>query len=71
MNLQHLQFKKMMVQSIYSEFDGDKISQLKKSILQLNSIQDKIVEVEKTITFTVSITDDSFIETYDGTRSSL
>jgi hypothetical protein len=28
--------------------------------------QDKIVEVEKTITFTVSITDDSFIDTYDG-----
>ena len=30
-----------------------------KSILQLNSIGDKIIEVEKTITFTASINDDS------------
>ncbi len=52
--------------SVILEFDGNKVLQPTKSILQLNSIQDKIVEVERTITFTVSITDDSFIETYDG-----
>jgi len=52
--------------SVTLEFDGNKIAQPTKSILQLNSIPDKIVEVEKTISFTVSITDDSFIETYDG-----
>ena len=52
--------------SVTLEFDGNKIAQPTKSILQLNSIQDKIVEVERTITFTASITDDSFIETYDG-----
>ena len=43
-----------------------KIFQQTKSILQLNPIQNKIVEVERTITFTVSITDDSFVNTYDG-----
>ena len=52
--------------SVTLEFDGNKIAQPTKSILQLNSIPDKIVEVERTITFTASITDDSFIETYDG-----
>ncbi len=52
--------------SVTLEFDGNKIAQPTKSILQLNSIPDKIVEVERTISFTVSITDDSFIETYDG-----
>ena len=52
--------------TITLEFNGDKVLEPVKPILQLNSIQDKIVEVEKTITFTVSITDDSFIETYDG-----
>ena len=52
--------------SVTLEFDGNKIAQPTKSILQLNSIPDKTVEVEKTISFTVSITDDSFIETYDG-----
>ena len=51
---------------IILEFDGNKIFKPTKSILQLNSIQDKLVEVERTITFTASITDDSFIETYDG-----
>jgi hypothetical protein len=51
---------------IILEFDGNKILEPTKSILQLNSIQDKIAEVERTITFTASITDDSFIETYDG-----
>jgi hypothetical protein len=52
--------------SVNLEFDGKRIKQPTKSILQLNAIQDKTVEVEKTITFTVSITDDSFIDTYDG-----
>ena len=52
--------------TITLEFDGDKVLEPVKPILQLNSIQDKIVEVERTITFTVSITDDLFIETYDG-----
>ena len=52
--------------SVSLEFDGNKIAQPTKSILQLNSIPDKTVEVEKTISFTVSITDDSFIDTYDG-----
>ncbi len=52
--------------SVTLEFDGNKIAQPTKSILQLNSIPDKIVEVERTISFTVSITDDSFIDTYDG-----
>ena len=51
---------------IILEFDGDRIFKPTKSILQLNSIQDKIIEVERTITFTASITDDSFIDTYDG-----
>ena len=48
------------------EFDGDKIYEPVKSLLQLNSIQDKIVEVENTVTFTASITDNSFIDTYSG-----
>ena len=52
--------------SVNLEFDGNRVNQPAKSILQLNLIQDKIVEVERTITFTVSITDDSFIDTYDG-----
>ena len=52
--------------SVNLEFDGNRVNQPTKSILQLNLIQDKIVEVERTITFTVSITDDSFIDTYDG-----
>ena len=52
--------------SINLEFNGNKIKEPTKSILQLNAIQDKTVEVEKTITFTVSITDDSFIDTYNG-----
>ena len=51
---------------ILLEFDGDKIYEPIKPVLQLNLIQDKMVEIENTITFTVSITDNSFIETYDG-----
>jgi hypothetical protein len=45
------------------DFDGEKIFQPTKSLLQLNAIQDKIVEVERTVTFTASITDNSFINT--------
>ena len=41
------------------EFDGNSISEPTKHVLQLNSIQDKIVEVERSITFTASITDSS------------
>ena len=49
--------------------DFNKILQLKNLVDKNhagNSIQDKIIEVEKTITFTASITDESFIDTYDG-----
>ena len=41
------------------EYDGNKVLEPVKYVLQLNSIQDKVVEVEKTITFTASITDSS------------
>ena len=52
--------------SISLKFDGDRILEEEKPLLQLNLIEDKIVEVENTISFTVSITDNTFIETYDG-----
>ena len=45
--------------TIKLEFDGDKVFVVPDAILQLNSISDKTVEVEKTITFTASITDSS------------
>jgi len=41
------------------EFDGNKVLEPIKYVLQLNPIQDKIIEVEKTITFTASIIDNS------------
>jgi len=41
------------------EFDGSKLFEAPDVILQLNTITDKTVEVEKTITFTASITDSS------------
>ena len=44
------------------EFDGNKVLEPTKYVLQLNSIQDKIIEVEKTITFTASITDNSITD---------
>jgi hypothetical protein len=44
------------------EFNGNEISEPTKYVLQLNSIQDKIVEVERTITFTASVTDSSIID---------
>ncbi len=45
--------------TIKIEFDGDKIFEVPDKILQLNVITDKTVAVEKTITFTASITDSS------------
>ena len=42
--------------TIELEYDGEKVFQPTKPILQLNSISDKTVEIEKTITFTASIT---------------
>ena len=48
--------------TIVLEYDGNRVLQPTKSILQLNSIEDKIIEVEKTITFTASINDDSITD---------
>ncbi|MFB5635158.1 MAG: putative Ig domain-containing protein, partial [Nitrosopumilus sp.] len=45
--------------SILLEFDGKKVFEVPSVVLQLKGISDKIVEVEKTITFTASLTDDS------------
>ncbi|MFQ5476038.1 MAG: Ig domain-containing protein [Nitrosopumilus sp.] len=45
--------------TIKLEFDGSKIFEVPDAILQLNTITDKTVEVEKTISFTASITDSS------------
>jgi len=45
--------------TIQVEFDGNKVFEVPDAILQLNSISDKTVEVEKTISFTASITDSS------------
>ncbi len=45
--------------TIKLEYDGNKVFIVPDAILQLNSISDKIVEVEKTITFTASISDGS------------
>ena len=41
------------------EFDGSRVLKEIIPVLQLNSIEDKIIEVEKTITFSASITDNS------------
>ena len=43
--------------TIVLEYDGNRVLQPTKSILQLNSIEDRIVEVEKTITFVASVND--------------
>ena len=48
--------------TIVLEYDGNRVLQPTKSTLQLNSIEDKIIEVEKTITFTASINDDSITD---------
>jgi len=45
--------------SILLEFDGKKVFEVPSFVLQLNGIPDKIVEVEKTVTFTASLTDSS------------
>ena len=45
--------------SILLEFDGKKVFEVPDVVLQLNGIADKSVEVEKTITFTASLIDNS------------
>jgi len=45
--------------TILLKFDGNKVFGVPDAILQLNTISDKTVEIEKTITFTASITDSS------------
>ena len=45
--------------TIKLEFDGDRVFEAPVALLQLNTITDKTVEVEKTISFTASITDSS------------
>jgi hypothetical protein len=41
--------------SILLKFDGQKVSEIYDFVLQLDSIQDRIIDVEKTVVFTVSI----------------
>ncbi len=41
------------------EYDGTKLFEIPDKILQLNTITDKVIEIEKTVTFTASITDSS------------
>jgi len=45
--------------TIQLEFDGNKVFEVPDFVLQLKTIVDKSVEVEKTITFTASLTDSS------------
>ena len=45
--------------SIQLEFDGNKVFEVPDVVLQLKSIVDKTIEVEKTISFTASLTDSS------------
>ena len=45
--------------TIKLEFDNDKLFEVPEFILKLNTITDKIVEVEKTVSFTASISDSS------------
>ena len=56
---QHLQIikKKKMVFTIKVEFDGEKIFEVPDYVLELNSVADRTIDVEKTITFTVSLKD--------------
>ena len=42
------------------EFDGDRVLEKTYSILELNSIEDKFTEIDKTVSFTASITDSTF-----------
>ncbi|MDC0209386.1 hypothetical protein OAJ90_07135, partial [Nitrosopumilus sp.] len=46
--------------SVSLEFDGNRVLEETFSILELNSIQNKITEVDKTVSFSVSITDSTF-----------
>ena len=48
--------------TILLEFDGGKLFEIPSFVLQLNGVSDKTVEVEKTITFTASLTDSSIEE---------
>ena len=48
--------------NIFLEFDGNKVLEPTKNVLQLNPIKNKIIEVEKTITFTASINDNSITD---------
>ena len=48
--------------NIVLEFDGNKVLEPTKYVLQLNPIENKIVEVEKTVTFTASIKNNSIID---------
>ncbi|MDC0209766.1 hypothetical protein OAJ66_00955, partial [Nitrosopumilus sp.] len=52
--------------NISLEFDGSKVMEEIIPLLKLNPITDQSVEVGKTILFYASITDESFIDTYDG-----
>ncbi len=42
------------------EFDGNRVLTETFAVLQLNIIENKITEIEKTVTFTASITDSTF-----------
>ena len=48
--------------SLSLEYDGSRVLEETITVLQLNLIEDKIIEVEKTITFTASITDNSITD---------
>ena len=45
--------------TIKLEFDGDKVSEVPDFVLQLKTIPDKSIEIEKTISFSASLTDSS------------
>ncbi len=45
--------------SFLLEFDGEKVFEVPDVVLEINAISDKTVEVEKTITFTASLIDNS------------
>ena len=52
--------------SLSLEFDGNRVLTETTPLLKLNSIPEKIIDVEKTVTFYASTTNESFLETYDG-----
>ncbi|WP_225866831.1 putative Ig domain-containing protein, partial [Nitrosopumilus zosterae] len=49
--------------SLSLQFDGTRVLKIQNFVLQLNSISDKEVNVEKTVTFTASLTDSSITNT--------